>query len=277
MRWGVVCVVVSIATLWPVSVRAQLAIVEKLVTEVEHLQFGWTCWQHDAGSGIERGDCDLRRSVEIRVSYGVTRLPIPFLGGALPKRAEWRPTSISVSPSGDTTKTSAYQKVFDTDDRSYLAVELSLGYSQYSRLKNDQATTAEIRGYVREFPSVTVTSTVSVKEVRSDIFALEPYLGLSSGVVQLQAFRATVPDTTVGQLNSWQGQAQTFQLGAEAGARVRLYKLEAYVAYALHFRHFASVEWEPKGIVKTVPAGLPRELNFSGGSLLFGARFHLKE
>ncbi len=143
-------------------------------------------------------------------------------------------------------------------------VEAALGYA-YAGGFQLVSSTVDVRGYVRELPSVSLYATEHFID-RHDARLPSLYVGFRSGLIGLQNVQA-VSDT-----NSFTGSAQAFQgggvLGLVFGVRPGV---SAFVERAYMLRRFSSIEWKPAA-GGALPPDIPRTLDLSGWTWNFGVQ-----
>ncbi len=136
-------------------------------------------------------------------------------------------------------------------------VEAALGFA-YAGGFRSASSALDIRGYVRELPSVSLYATEHFSDRRHPRFP-RFYLGLRSGLIGLQSVQA------VDSSNAYaSGSAQAFQGGGVLGAVVGVAGgVSAFVEGGYLLRRFSSIEWKPTS-GNSLPRGLPRSLDLSG-------------
>jgi hypothetical protein len=149
--------------------------------------------------------------------------------------------------------------------------EIAIGYSQLSGFKSSDPG-IDLRGSLRAAPMVSAYAT------RENWF-LSPYFGLRSGLVQLQSLRV-YQDTTISgwaATNTYSGAGSTFLGGVAAGVVKGIGPWNFFAEASYSWRNFSSVEWSSANSSKTVPANLPRNLDFRGASLSFGVQVSIAD
>jgi hypothetical protein len=245
-----------------------------LIREVGAISFSMSCWSERGA--VERKGCPSKEvDYGIEVSYPVTKIPFPWSHNKT-VAGEWKAVRREViDKNGKPDTTTIYEPQPDTTIMSsYMLVEVGVGYSQFSGFSSVDPS-FELKGAVREIPSVSVYGTFSTDDETSSFRHFKFRLGLRSGLIQLWDVQANDPiDATT--FDTYTGTAHTFQLGGVASFAYA-YKKELYpfVEYSWMLRKFPSVQWA-LAEAHTMPQRFPRELDFSGPSLTFGLRIDIK-
>jgi hypothetical protein len=161
-------------------------------------------------------------------------------------------------------------------DTSWL-FEFGLGYSQLAGFVSGDPS-QELRGSVRAAPTVAVYATSEHPLTGTFPIHLYPYLGLRSGLIQLQSVRMYA-DTALasnGQTmssNVYAASGSAFQAGMVAGLVTDIGLTNLFVEGAYTWRDFPSVEWT--GPNKAIPRTLPHRLNLSGTTVSVGLQISL--
>ena len=263
---------VFVVVLTPLSLAAQDF--SELIKNVGSLSFSMSCWN-------ERGAISRKRCWSKEVDYGVeasyevARIAFPWSHNKTVPGG-WKPVRKEVSDrNGKPESTTIYEPIEDTTTMSsYLLIHLGLGYSQFSGFSSvDQS--FELRGSVREIPSVSIYGTFSSDDAGSPLHQYRLRVGLRSGLIQLNDVQALDPIED-NRFDTYTGTAQTFQLGGVVGFALAFKKeLYPFVEYSWMLRKFPSVQWA-LAEAHTMPQRFPRELDFTGPSLAVGLRIDLK-
>ena len=148
----------------------------------------------------------------------------------------------------------------------FVIIELALGYSQFAGLVSDDDT-YELRGTVRELPSVTVYASFDGYVPR-----ITPYIGLRSGIIDMHNFQAV--DGVQGATTTVYGASpRSFQLGALLGVALGIPAVQPRIEAGYFFRDFPSLQWSPG----SAPSRFPREMSFSGWSFSAGLQISLRD
>jgi hypothetical protein len=174
-------------------------------------------------------------------------------------------TRTASAASGDTVTVETFVVVPGKDTATkYWIVELALGYSQFSGLASRDPC-FELRGTVREFPSLTVYMSFD-----GYVPFATPYIGLRSGLIDVHNLQAvdglSSTNTTV-----YGASPKAFEFGGIIGVAFGSWMLAPRVEYAYTKRDFPSVHWSPG----TAPTRVPRELSFTGWSVSVGLQVNL--
>ena len=264
--------IIFVSLISPASLPAQDF--AELIKEVGAISFSMSCWSERGA--VERKGCPSKEvDYGIEVSYPVTKVPFP-LSHNRTVPGEWKPVRKEViNKNGKPDTTTIYEAGEDTTIMSsYMLVEVAVGYSQFSGFSSVDPS-FELKGAVREIPSVSIYGTFSSDDESSSLKHFKLRLGLRSGLIQLWDVQANDP-IDAKTFDTYTGNAHTFQLGGVA-AFAFAYKKELYpfVEYSWMLRKFPSVQWsQPEA--HTVPQRFPRELDFTGPSLAFGLRINIK-
>lgn len=156
----------------------------------------------------------------------------------------------------------------DTTITKWWIIEMALGYGQVANLTSGQPS-YELRGAVRELPAFTVY--VSFDGYRC-CFKATPYLGLRSGLIDIQNLQA-VDSVLTAKTTAYAASPKAFQLGGILGLAWGTPLIPLRLEAGYFVRDFASVQWSGSN----VPSKLPRELSFSGWSLSIGTQFNLRD
>lgn len=246
----------------------------ELIKEVGAISFSMSCWSERGA--VERKGCPSKEvDYGIEVSYPVTKVPFPWSHNKT-VAGEWKAVRKEViNKNGKPDTTTIYEPGEDTTIMSsYMLVEVAVGYSQFSGFSSVDPS-FELKGAVREIPSVSVYGTFSSDDESSSLKHFKFRLGLRSGLIQLWDVQANDP-IDANTFDTYTGNAHTFQLGGVA-AFAFAYKKEIYpfVEYSWMLRKFPSVQWS-LAEAHTMPQRFPRELDFTGPSLSFGLRIDIK-
>src|SRR5438105_10710548 len=184
-RCGLAAMVTCVSLLLlPRPAAAQIGF-EGILKDVNNFSFFFSCWRARGGAEA-RSDCPSQNNgYGLEVSYLLTRVPVN--GGDMhTTKARMQPTGMTVKCTNsvcETDTTFTYVPARQVPSK-YLAVELALGYSQFSGFKSSDPT-LELRGAVREIPAVAVYGTFVDDNARGLLKFIEPYLGVTSGLIQL--------------------------------------------------------------------------------------------
>jgi len=143
-------------------------------------------------------------------------------------------------------------------------LDFAIGYGQLNGVKKDQP--YEIRGYVRELPSIALYLT-SWKVPHIGV-----YVGARTGVISLQDGQLFVPNGQTTKIFSLS--ATSFQMGGAFGVVIPVGKGDEAPNITLEFspmwRHFNSLVSVPND---STPTNMPHAMDLSGGSLTVGLMF----
>jgi hypothetical protein len=262
------CAAALLTVAAPGSVRAQLGGIEGIFKQVDDVNLSVGCWSVSSPAIAKADDCPSgMRDYGVEVSF---RLADLIIG---PKKVTewWEPQQRETSGTGgsaDTTVTSVPRRR-EEPLGWYALLELGLGYSQFSGFRSN-VTNLDLRGTVRELPSVTLYATA--KHARHDWAGA--YVGVRSGLIQLndlQAFTGAEGDTAV----SYAGSGQVFQMGLVGGVSAQIRRMTFFAEAASMNRDFESVRWS--SAASRVPPQLPRRLNFSGRSVAVGVQVKISK
>ena len=254
--------------------HAQLG-VESVLKDVNDINFFFTCWRAQ-GEGVRSSDCpDKKRGFGLEVSYEAKRIEIGSLKRHHPE--ERTPVAEEEECAGGrcTTKRSYTIKKAHDDPVRYIIAEVALGYSQYEGFESTSGT-QELRGLVRELPSVSFYGTYVDENYKGRFARLSPYFGVRTGLIQLS--NTSIVDRIAGDtLVNYSASASTFQFGVVGGMVYRIGdRVNAFAEYAQMLRRFPNVQWAAAGTNKT-RSDFPRGISFSGPALAVGVQFTLRE
>lgn len=159
----------------------------------------------------------------------------------------------------------------DPDNR--WMVELALGYTEFQDFVSARPG-LDVRGSVREFPSVSLYLNRLPADDGGDPKWLSYYAGVRTGLAHLQGFRGYVGDPSDGVLDAiYSGGGTTFQFGVAAGTVISIGPVDLFVEPGYTRRRFSGVEWA--GISGAVSDLLPRSLDMSTFSLSIGTQLQI--
>lgn len=278
---GTACLFVILLAIWsPANLSAQIG-VESLLGNVTDISLYGSCWR--TKSEILRSDqCPADRlGFGVEVLWGLK----PYKFGPKPDSVvNWKVTGKTETLKGgklESTFTYSPEVTFSPDDRLTMIAELGLGYGQFSGLESTD-TTFELKGTVREAPALALylsfeNGPIPALEVRRFSVEFSPYLGIRSGLIQLQNAQLLAPDSIgSGTVSVYTGAAQAFQLGGALGLAIQLGRVNLLGEYAYNLRRLTSVQWTAPGLVK-MPEEFPRELDFTGSTFSFGFQIPLRD
>lgn len=136
-------------------------------------------------------------------------------------------------------------------------VELAIGYDQLSGIES-RIEGLDMYGGLRSLPSFGVYVTFENPSAAS------PYLGLGSGLLQLQRFRAYDSDGLEYEIDS-----DTFELALVGGIS---HDTGVYAEFSYRLRRFDSLDWSFPGGNEALGPTWPRSLNFSGFLMSVGVQ-----
>ena len=256
--------------------RVAAAQFEAFLEKVNDVNFFFSCW-HAHGEIESRDECfSTKNGYGLEVSFDVGAIKLPGTHDIIVKPGKWVPERKHATSDGRTSSLTIDSIWVDTvkaQTRS-LELEVALGYSQFSGFRS-KAPNIELRGAVREFPSVAVYGSFQFTDIPFPLNHFSPYFGIKSGFIELtnvQALIAGTGDT----LNAYSATAKAFQLGGVYGLVASVGdRLHFFVEQAQHIRRLPNVSWD--GPVKGKnPASLPRAFDFSGPTLSFGLQVTIK-
>lgn len=264
--------IVLLSAVSPLKIQAQDF--AELIKNVGAVSFSVSCWSERGA--VKRKGCPSKEvDYGIEVSYQVTKIAFPWSHNTLVP-GEWKAVRKEVvNRNGKPDTTTIYEPGEDsTIMSSYLMLEVGVGYSQFSGFSSVDPS-FELKGAVREIPSVSIYGTLASDDASSLLKHLRLRLGLRSGLIQLWDVQANDPiDATT--FDTYTGSAHTFQLGANAGlAFVFKKELYPFIEYSWMLRKFPSVQWS-LAEAHTMPQRFPTELDFTGPSLTVGLRIDIK-
>jgi hypothetical protein len=246
---------------------------ESLFTNINDINVFASCWSTRSDFLQRSNACPNQYGLEVYWELTSFRLwkkaPPPSPPGTW-QRSE---KEVTVSETGqDSIVRYTWAKAEPPAPAASLSLELALGYSHFSGFEASEPA-YELRGTVRELPAIALYGSVTNTQ-RYWNFA-QPYLGVRTGLIQLQNVQALVPidgDSVV----AHPGNAQVFQAGFSAGLAIGRSPIFGTVEYSHHIRRFPSVQWGGTGSTR-LPADLPTEFDFSGPSLALGIQVRVRE
>jgi hypothetical protein len=190
------------------------------------------------------------------------------------KPKEWKSTSLTVKKhlevAGRDTIVTAVDSEFvaapNKPDKIPQLVEMDfgIGYGQLNGVKKDQP--YELRGYVRELPSVSVYVTRWLNE------GLAVYIGGRTGVITLQDGQVFVPDGNTTKI--FNVSATSFEVGVPVGFIIPFTHTDDAPSFTFElspmWRNFNSVVPVPN---TGVPTNLPHQMDLSGANFTIGVMF----
>lgn len=255
---------VFFVTALPYRAHAQF---EGLLGSITDVGVFYTCW--NTRSGVEETeDCPGgTNGYGFEILWGMRPIHI---AGRQTKPDSWKVIQKQERQDGGpvTSTTFTYQRVEGTSTSTWAILpELALGYSQFSGFGSTDST-YELRGTVRELPAVTLYGTVQGPGI---LKIVAPYLGLRTGLIQLQ--NTQVIDSLDSKTAvAYTGTATAFQVGGAVGLAIGIGPINLTTEAAYHIRRFPSVHWGA-----SVPARIPRSLDFSGPAFTIGLQVGLRE
>jgi hypothetical protein len=261
-----------LALLTPITLEAQDF--ADLIKNVSAVSFDVSCWSERGATHSK--DCPSKEvDYGIEVSYQVKKIAFPWSRNTLVP-GEWKPVRKEVvNRNGKPDTTTIFEPAEDTTIMSsYLLIDVAVGYSQFSGFSSADPT-FELKGAVREIPSVSIYGTLGSDDASSVLRHLRVRLVLRSGLIQLWDVQANDP-IDQNTFDTYTGNAHTFQLGADAGIAFAFKKeLYPFVEYSWMLRKFPSVQWS-LAEAHTMPQRFPTELDFTGPSLTVGVRVDIR-
>jgi hypothetical protein len=259
--------------LWPASAHGQIGI-ESLLANVTDISLSFSCWNENSASLEKRGGCPSERNgYGIEVLWGVKTIP---LFGRTTSDSTWevtgREASVRRGATDSTISLTYVPKRTQNLPPWSIAMELGLGYSQFSGFGAANPD-YDLRGTIREVPSISLYGTLNHRNAEDEVFPLQPYVGIRTGLIQLHNVQLYAPvnaDTAV----VYSANGQAFQLGAMLGISWEMEPVHLFVEGAYHLRNLPSIQWTGSTLV---PADLPRSFNFTGGSLSVGVQVHVRD
>lgn len=265
-------VVLAMAILCPRAASGQF---EGFLEKVNDVNFFFSCWSV-RGDVTEKSGCPVgRNGYGLEVSFDLGEVGLP---GSRKKTTpgRWKEEKREVVSEGGTTRT-IITSTWVAEKTAYertLQLELALGYSQFSGFQSDNPA-FELRGTAREVPSVAMYGTFDFAEFGFPFNVVSPYVGLKSGLIELNNVQILVPvnqDT----VSTYTAGAKAFQAGVVYGV-VRGFgdRLNVFLERAHHMRKFPHVVWTGPGGGK-IPVILPDDLDFSGPTISVGFQVTIK-
>ena len=263
--------VLASASVAPVALNAQGF--ESLVKNVSDINFFFSCW--NTRGDVEQKDNCLKgqNGFGVQVSYDVTRIRLAGTKTTAPGGWKLVRKEYSTSATGKRDSTLIYEEKPDEVTLSqYVLVELAVGWSQFSGFKSTDPS-FELKGSVREVPSLSVYGSLSSDDTTSILNRAGPYVGIRSGLIQLQNVQLLRP-ISADTVQVYGGSAQTFQLGLVAGLAVEVIdSVNLFIENAWQMRKFSSVQWSNGS--NTIRPEFPTQLDFSGKTLTIGVQLTL--
>jgi hypothetical protein len=170
-------------------------------------------------------------------------------------------------------------------------VEFGLAYTQMQSFSERiapavGADSGEVRGGIREFPSVSVYASCRICFYRIPIIGTQwrvrPYFGLRGGLMQLSNLRAYSPYPSIaaqpplpGGMLVLKGEGSTFQGAGLGGLAFNIGPAHFFFEGAHTWRTVPSIDWSgtPSNVV--FPNSLPRALDLSAWSFAVGTQIHV--
>jgi hypothetical protein len=221
---------------------------EDLVSGLQEINFSVSCWS--ARGALERkSGC-----IEELHGFGVEGL--------------WRLYELKLAdqPAPDTLNPDAPIR------GPYIQLELAVGYGQFSGFASEDPT-VELRGSVRELPSISLYATLQNDSPATVMGKLQPYVGLRSGLIELknlQLYDALQPADAA----AYTGSGESFQIGVVGGLSVTFGPVTPFAEASLTKREFPSVEWSL--VNDQVHHAAPRSMSFSGWSYALGVQVNVR-
>ena len=139
--------------------------------------------------------------------------------------------------------------------------DLGIGYGQLDGVAT--MSPYELRGYVRELPSVTLYATYRFNQY------VGLYSGARTGIISLQDAQLFVPRDTSTSLFTIS--ATTFEIGVPVGLDIQLTEGVHFTAeFAYARRNFNSLSFNP---ATSIPKDYPHSMDMSGRSIAIGFQF----
>jgi hypothetical protein len=148
--------------------------------------------------------------------------------------------------------------------------ELALGYTEVRGFESARPD-LDVRGAVRELPAVSLYFS-HLPAGADDESSFRHYLGVRTGLAQLQGLRAYVRDSTLVD-SIYNGGGTTFQFGILTGLVYTVGPAHVFVEPAYTHRPFSGVEWS--GISGQISDLVPRSLDMSTWSLAMGVQIEI--
>jgi hypothetical protein len=252
----------------PAPARAQIGF-EDLLESVTDIAVSVTCWSTRSES-VRRSDCPGgKNGYGIEVLWGLKTVP---LGRQPPADTVWVPSgkTVTVRQGRPDTVTTLEREEVPPAGGYRVLIELGLGYSQFSGFTSTDER-FELRGTIREEPSLAFYASLEGPGIFQHV---NPYAGIRTGLIRLGGVQAFTPegDSTT----AYVGTAEAFQVGGALGVSAGTDVASLFLEAQLNLRRFTSVDWTA-GAGGTIPAFLPRGLDFSGPSLSLGVQIHIRD
>jgi hypothetical protein len=154
----------------------------------------------------------------------------------------------------------------EKDKKQLVDLDFAIGYGQLGVKANSPY---ELRGYIRELPSVAMYITRWVNE------GLAVYVGAKTGIITLQDGQVFVPGAA-DTVKIFSVSATSLELGAAAGFFLPLGRGDGAPSFTAEisptWRNFNSLVFSPSA---GTPKNLPHQMDFSGANIIFGLMFPL--
>jgi hypothetical protein len=267
---ALVLLVVALASS-PRPASAQIGF-ESLLKDVNTFSFFFSCWNASGGIATKNSCPSEKNGYGLEVSYVLAKLPVRG-GDMVRTKARMQPTGMTVkcTSSGCETDTTFNYVPAKATPTKYVQLELALGYSQFSGFQSTDPT-LELRGAVREIPAVAVYGTFVDDNARGILKYIEPYLGVTSGIIQLS--NVTLLDRAkVDTLVAFSANGSAFQLGGAGGIQIPMGdRISFFSEISYQIRRFPGVQWGGSGSTK-IRSAYPKQLDFTGRALTIGLEF----
>jgi len=253
----------------PTPARAQIGF-EDLLESVTDIAVSVTCWSTRSES-VRRSDCPGgKNGYGIEVLWALKTVP---LGRQPAVDTTWVPSgkTVTVREGRPDTVTTLTMEAEEAEVPGYrILVELGLGYSQFSGFTSTDER-FELRGTIREEPSLAFYASL---EGPGMLRWVNPYAGVRTGLIRLGGVQAFTPEGD--SITAYVGSAEAFQIGGTIGISAGTEVASLFLEAQLNLRRFTSVDWTA-GAGGTLPAFLPRGLDFTGPSLSLGVQVHVRD